>query len=102
MMEEGKFITRRNMLRAMDVRYRTDGRPFVFSVKFVQLDGKLRYFPQCTIGGAGRMASGENRMRGLTPCDCVGAPIDHTYAVRIDNIVEFQKMRVVSVLPEKN
>lgn len=90
------------MLRAMDVRTKPDGKPFIHAVKFVQLDGKLRFFPQCTIGGAGKMSNGENRMRGLTPCDCVGHPIDHTYAVRIDNIIEFNRKRIVSVIEELN
>lgn len=95
-----KVITRRNMLHMMDVRFKPNGIPMVYSAKFVQVDGKLRYFPQCTVSGAGKFNSSENRMRGLTPCDCAGNPEDHTHAVRIDNIIEFNGHRVVSVLTD--
>lgn len=88
------------MLHMMDIRRKPDGRPWIFSVKFVQVDGKLRYFPQCIVSGAGSFHTGDNRMRGLTPCDCVGNPEDHTHAVRIDNILEFNGQSVVSVLTD--
>lgn len=88
------------MLRIMDVRFKRNGVPFVFAVKFVQVDGKLRFFPQCTVSGAGQFNSQDARMRGLTPCDCQGHPEDHTHAVRIDNIIEFNGQRVVSVLTD--
>ena len=99
-MSQLKVITKRNMLRLMDVRRKPDGRPWIFSVKFVQVDGKLRFFPQCTVSGAGQFSTQENRMRGLTPCDCMGNPEDHTHAVRIDNILEFNGQRVVTVLTD--
>lgn len=99
-MSNSKVITRRNMLRLMDVRFKPDGKPYVFSAKFVQVDGKLRYFPQCLVSGAGKFNTADARMRGLTPCDCQGHPEDHTHAVRIDNIIEFNGSRVVTVLTD--
>lgn len=82
-------ITRRQMLQQMDIRQTPDGRPIVYSVKFVEASGKLRYLPQCTICGAGRMNVKQHRVRGLQPCDCKGAPEGHVYPVRIDNILNF-------------
>lgn len=95
-----KILTRYKMLQMMDIRTLPNGKPQIFAVKFVQKDGKLRFFPQCTVGGAGRMDNKVYRMRGLTPCDCIGAPIDHTYAVRIDNIIECNGFRIVSRLED--
>lgn len=89
-----KTIAWNKMIQLLDVRSHPDGRPMIYSVKFVQKDGKLRFFPQCTVCGAGKMDNKLYRMRGFQPCDCKGFPEDHVYAVRIDNIIEFNGCKV--------
>ncbi len=88
-------ITQREMLQLLDVRYHPNGKPMIYSVKFVQLDGKLRFFPQAIVCGAGKMHNKAYRMRGFQPCDCKGFPEDHVYPVRINNILEFNGRRVI-------
>lgn len=89
-----KTITRSEMLADMDIRKLPDGRRRVLAVKYVEKGGKLRYFPQCTVGGAGKMNNKEWRVRGITPCDCKGQPEDHVHPVRIFNIVEYNGRKV--------
>lgn len=91
-------ISRKEMLADMDVRTWPDGRRRVVSVKYVEQGGKLRFFPQCTVGGAGRMNNKQWRVRGFTPCDCKGQPEDHVHPVRIFNIVEYNGRRVWNAL----
>ena len=86
---EKQRITRSEMLADMDIRTLPDGRSRVVAVKYVEPGGKLRFFPQCTIGGAGRMDNKKWRVRGVTPCDCTGQPEDHVHPVRIFNVVEY-------------
>lgn len=88
-------ITQREMLQLLDVRYHPNGKPMIYSVKFVQLDGKLRFFPQAIVCGAGKMHNKAYRMRGFQLCDCKGFPEDHVYPVRINNILEFNGRRVI-------
>lgn len=88
-------ITFFEMLQLIDVRSHPDGRPMIYSVKFVQKDGKLRFFPQAIICGAGRMNNKAYRVRGFQPCDCKGFPEGHVYPVNIDKILEFCGRRVV-------
>jgi len=88
-------ITRKQMLEMLDIRRTPEGRPIVYSAKFVEASGKLRFFPQCIVCGAGRMNMKQQRVRGLQPCDCKGQPEGHVYPVRIDNILEFNGHKVV-------
>lgn len=96
-MMEKKTMTRRQMLQMLDIRTKPDGRPIVYSAKFVMLDGTLRFFPQCIVTGAGRMNMKELRVRGLQPCDCIGTPDpgSHPIPVRINNILEFNGCKII-------
>lgn len=94
---EKKTITRKQLLQMLDIRARPDGRPIVYSAKFVLLDGTLRFFPQCTISGVGNMNMKQYRVRGFQPCDCIGTPDPgtHIVPVRINNILEFNGCKIV-------
>lgn len=95
---EKKTISRREMLADMDIRTYPDGRRRIVSVKYVQGDGKIRFFPQATVGGAGRMNNKKFRVRGFTPCDCKGQPEDHVHPVSIFNIIEYNGKTVKNPL----
>ncbi len=98
-----KEITLKEVLALMDIRSHPDGRPVIHSYKFVLQDGRLRFFPQAIVCGAGRMDNKAYRVRGLQPCDCKGWPEDHVHPVRIHNIIEFDGQRVVyTLIPHKD
>lgn len=79
------------MLDMMDIRTAPNGKPYVYSIKFVQVDGKLRFLPQCIITGVGKMDMKQNRVRGVQPCDCSGTvdPGSHPIPVRVFNVIQF-------------
>lgn len=88
-------IYRRIMLDVMDVRRKPDGKVAIHSIKFVDKSGKLRFFPQCFVCGAGRMDNKRYRVRGVQPCDCKGNAEGHVYPVNIYSIVWFDKKEVI-------
>ena len=88
-------IKRNLVLKMLAVREKPDGTPHIFSIKFADKKGKLRFFPQAIASGAGRMNEWDNRMRGVQPCCAHGTPEGHVYPVSIDRIVEFNGMTVV-------
>lgn len=90
-MEKHEPISRRRMLNMMDIRTTPSGKPMVYSIKFVQKDGKLRFLPQCIITGVNNMNMKQNRVRGVQPCDCSGVvdPGSHPIPVRVFNVIEF-------------
>lgn len=95
-MEKVNTITRSQMLDELDIRTRPDGRPRVFSIKFVTQEGRLVFFPQAYACGAGRMNNKVYRVRGIQACDCLGNPEPgiHVYPVRIFNILQYNGRKV--------
>ncbi len=92
---DSKTMTRREMLADMDIRCHPDGRRRVISIKYVDKAGKLRYIPQGTVGGAGRMNNKQWHVRGITPCDCKGHPEDHVHPVNIYNIIMYNNRNII-------
>jgi len=88
-------IRRNAMLADMDVRTNPDGTRRLFSIKFVTQEGKLYFIPQAFARGAGKMNMNDWRLRGIQPCDCKGFPEGHPYPVLIDNILEYNKYKVI-------
>lgn len=87
-------IRRNLMLADMDIRTDERGRRRIFSIKFVTKEGKLYFIPQAYARGAGKMNMKEFQLRGIQPCDCNANPEGHVYPVDIDNILEYNKMKV--------
>ncbi len=92
---DNKTMTRREMLADMDIRTHPDGRRRIVSVKFVDKEGKLRFFPQATVGGAGRMNNQQWRVRGFQPCDCKANPEGHVYPVSIFKIIKYNNRDII-------
>ncbi len=88
-------IKRNMMLKLLAVRELPGGKPHIFSVKFCDKKGVIRFFPTAISCGAGKMDNYENRMRGIQPCCASGNPEGHVYPVSIDRIIEFNNMKVV-------
>lgn len=79
----------------MDIRFNPDGKRRIISLKFVTKEGKLYFIPQCYCCGAGKMHMKDYRVRGIQPCDCNGVPDGHIYPVSIDNVLEYNRMKVI-------
>lgn len=90
-----KTIKRNLMMKMLTIRDLPNGKPHIFSVKFCDKKGKIRFFPHAISCGAGKMDNKENRMRGVQPCCPSGNPEGHPYPVSIDRFIEFNGMRVV-------
>lgn len=90
-----KTIRRNLALADMDIRTDEEGKKRIFSIKFVSNEGKLYYIPQAYACGAGKMNHKEFQIRGIQPCDCKGNHEGHPYPVNIDQILEYNKMKII-------
>jgi hypothetical protein len=82
------------MLKEMDIRWLPTGRRNIYSIKFVEKSGKIRFIPQAYTRGL-RYDVRDARQRGIQPCDCRGNPEGHLYPVGIDAIVMYNNMEVI-------
>jgi hypothetical protein len=87
-------IRRNLMLKEMDIRYLPNGRRHIYSVKFVDKSGKVRFIPQGYTRGLPYNVK-DARQRGVQPCDCSGYPMYHVYPVGIDFILMYNNMEVI-------
>lgn len=86
---------RRNMvLKEMDIRWLPNGNRNIFSIKFVDKKGKLRFIPQAYMRGL-RYNVKDARQRGIQPCDCKGNAEGHVYPIGIDRIIMYNGMEVI-------
>lgn len=92
-----KSTIRRNAaLREIDIRENPDGTPRVFSVRFVKLDGQTVYLPRAVASGTGINRNMKIlRERGFLPVDQNFRSTGHVYPVNIDNILEFNNIKVI-------
>lgn len=90
-----KTIKRNLALLEMSIRELPDGKKNIFSIKFCDKKGILRFFPYAISSGAGRMDNKEHRVRGVRPCSPSGIPQGHVYPVGIDRIQAFNQMKVI-------
>lgn len=88
-----KSIRRNLVLKEYDIKETPEGKQVVFSIKFVKTNGEIVFMPKAVACGL-KMNMAVNRMRGVLPIDNLGNGIGHPTPVRIDNIVEFNGMRV--------
>lgn len=85
---------RRNMvLRELSVKFLPNGKRAIFSIKYVDAKGKLRYIPQAFATGL-PWSLIENRQQGIQPCDCRANPEGHILPVGIDAILMYNGMEV--------
>ena len=89
-----KIIKRNLVLELMAIRETPDGKKHLYSIKFADKQGVIRFFPQAYTTGSGRGNDYVNRMRGVQPCCLQGNPEGHIYPVSIDRIFEFNGMKV--------
>lgn len=82
------------MLKEMDIRFLPNGSRNIYSIKFIDKSGKVRFIPQGFTRGL-RYDVRESRQRGVQPCDCKGNPEGHLYPVGIDLIILFNGMEVI-------
>lgn len=82
------------VLREMNIKWFPNGRRAIFSIKFVDKSGKLRYIPQAFATGLPWNLR-ENRQQGIQPCDCNANPEGHILPVGIDAITMYNDMEVM-------
>ena len=93
-MERATHIRRNLMLKEMDIRWLPNGRRNIYSIKFVDKSGKVRFIPQAYTRGLPYNVK-DARQRGVQPCDCQGNPEGHVYPVGIDAILMYNQMEVI-------
>ena len=86
---------RRNLaLREYDTKETPDGKPVVFSLKFVKMNGELVFIPRAVACGLlQNMKTG--RLRGVLPVDVNGDKTGHPTPVNIDALVEWNGKKVI-------
>lgn len=87
-------IRRNLMLKELDIKWLPDGKKRIFSIKFVDKTGKLRFVPQAYACGL-NMDMKKNRVRGIQPCCSSGRAEGHPIPVGIDRIVQYNLMEVI-------
>lgn len=93
-MRKATEIRRNMMLKELDIRWLPNGQRNIFSIKYVDKSGKLRYIPQAYARGLPYNLK-DARQRGIQPCDCKGNAEGHVYPAGIDVIVMFNGMEVM-------
>jgi len=81
------------VLGEMDEKTTPNGKKKVFSIKFVQKDGTVRFFNRAVNCGL-KINMKEQAMRGILPVDSNIKPIDHPHPVKIWSIIEFNGYEV--------
>ena len=89
-----KKIRRNLALKEIDHKETPDGKQVVFSIKFIKINGELVTITRAIASGL-RANMKKNRMKAVKAVDKNGDGIGHVYPVRIDNIVEFNGLKVV-------
>lgn len=86
-------IRRQSALEDMELHEDPNGGKHVFSIKFVTKNGEVVYMPNAFSSGL-RADMKKNRLRGVTPCTANGISIGHVTPVCIDNILEYNHLKV--------
>jgi hypothetical protein len=87
------FIKRNLVLKEMELKHDPQGKPVIFSIKFIKANGEIVYLPKAISCGL-RANMKANRLRGVMPVDAKADQTSHIYPVHIDFIVEFNGWRV--------
>lgn len=93
-MRKVTHIKRNMVLKEMDIRFLPNGKRNIFSIKFVDKQGKLRFIAQAYARGLPYNVK-VSRQRGIQPCDCKGYPEGHVYPAGIDLMTQFNQMEVI-------
>ena len=86
-------ISRRLVLKELDIKETPSGNPVTFSIAFIKKNGERAYYHRAVTCGLSVNMSA-NRLRGIQPVDDKCEFISHPTPVHIDSIVEFNGERV--------
>jgi len=82
------------VLKEIDIRWLPNGKRNIFSIKFVDKAGRLRYFHRVfACGLACDMKA--NRFRAIQPCNQDGEAIGHVHPVNIDLFIMYNNLEVI-------
>lgn len=93
MSSENSVIRRNLALKEYEVKETPEGRPVIFSIRFVKRSGELVYYPRAIAAGL-RFNMKENRMRGVLPVDEWCRAAGHVTPVHIDGITEWNGKKI--------
>jgi hypothetical protein len=86
-------VSRAQVLTEMEMRETANKKRVFYSMQFYKENGEVVTVPRAhTCGLAYNMR--DNRQRGVQPVDVNGKKSGHVYPVSIDNIREFNGMRI--------
>lgn len=77
----------------MELKHDPQGKPVIFSIKFIKSNGEIVYLPKAISCGL-RANMKANRLRGVMPVDGNAEQTAHIYPVNIDAIIEFNNLKV--------
>jgi len=86
-------ISRKLVLKELDVKETPSGGPVIFSIAFIKNNGERVYYRRAVSCGLSANMS-NNRLRGVLPVDEHGDSVSHPTPVHIDSIMEFNGARV--------
>jgi hypothetical protein len=86
-------IYRNVALREYEVKETPDGKPVIFSIKFVKKNGELVFIPRAKAAGL-RFNIRENKMRGAFPVDLQDKPSGHVTPFHIDGMLEWNSKQI--------
>lgn len=82
------------MLKELDIRWLPNGKRNIFSVKFVDKKGMVRYFNRAYACGL-VCDMKANRLRAIQPCNQNGDIVGHVYPVNIDLFIMYNNLDVI-------
>lgn len=86
---------RRNLaLKELEVKENPSGKQRTFSIRFIKVNGESVFLPLAVATGL-RFNMSAHRMRAAVGVNKQGNTIGHIYPIRIDNIIEFNNLKVV-------
>lgn len=88
-----KTIKRTDVLTDMEIQETSMGKRKYFSIQFYKKNGEVVMLPRARTCGL-RMNMTSNRVRGVQMVDDQGNAVGHVYPVCIDNIREYNGIRV--------
>ena len=93
-MKKPTTIRRNMVLRELGLKWLPNGKRAIFSIKYVEKSGKLRYVPQAFATGL-HYSLIKKRQQGIQPCDCLANIEGHILPISIDAILMYNNMEVI-------
>jgi len=78
----------------MDIRWLPNGKRNIYSIKYADKSGKIRFIPRAYTRGLPYNVKNARQL-GIQPCNSMGNPEGHVYPVGIDAVLMYNQMEVI-------